>query len=40
MFDLAFLDQFSNHSGDLFNRDIGIDSVLIIEVDSLNPQPF
>lgn len=39
MADVARLDQFLHRSRDIFHRNLGIDAVLIEEVDTVGPQP-
>ena len=37
---LAFGDQILHRSGDIFNWDVGIDTVLVKKVNHIGPQPF
>ena len=40
MLDLAFLDQISDRAGDVFDRHVGVDAVLVEEIDGLDLEPF
>jgi hypothetical protein len=37
---LALAHEFSHRSNRIFDRRVGIDAMLVIEVDDINPQPF
>ena len=40
MLDFALANEFLHHSGDVFDRRVRIDTMLVIEVDHLSIQPF